>query len=499
MILLGLLIVPLAAGPLAFFLRRRSLMEFVNLAAFAVLLGLAGMLGFRVLRSGPVSLWNGFFYADALSALVVLLAAFVALACSIYAIGYFRQDERDGAFQQDEELVGRLAVHKLREYYTLTPLFVFSMILVALANNLGILWVAVEGTTLASVFLVMFYGRETSLEAAWKYAIIGSVGLSMALFGTILTYYSAHQVSGTDTLAGLNWSVLAANASHFDKATMRLAFILILLGYGTKAGMAPMHTWKPDAYSEAPIPGAAMLATGVLNCALYGLVRFYILSSKCLGPQFGSHLLIIFGLLSMGVAVPFILVQKNLRRLLAYSSIDHSGIMVLALGFGGPLGILGMLLHMTFHSVTKPLLFFCAGNVQQHLKTDLFQQAKGGLIHSMPWSGAAFLMVTLAVTGSPPFSMFQSEFTILRAGFSGGYFVLAVFFVSFLVLVFSGFLVHIANLVLGEDPGLPRADLCAWKKYSVVGLAGVIVIMGFWIPAPLFRLIQNAVGIVVGG
>ena len=499
MILLGLLIVPLAAGPLAFLLRRRSLMEFVNLAAFAVLLGLAGTLGFQVLRRGPVSLWNGFFYADALSALVVLLSAFAALACSIYAIGYFRQEERDGAFQNEAEIGGRIVVHKLREYYTLTPLFVFSMILVALANNLGILWVAIEGTTLVSVFLVMFYGRETSLEAAWKYAIIGSVGLSMALFGTILTYYSAHQVSGIDTLAGLNWSVLAGNAAQFDKATMRLAFILILLGYGTKAGMAPMHTWKPDAYSEAPIPGAAMLATGVLNCALYGLVRFYILSSKCLGPEFGSHLLIIFGLLSMGVAVPFILVQKNIRRLLAYSSIDHSGIMVLALGFGGPLGILGMLLHMTFHSVTKPLLFFCAGNVEQHLKTDLFPKAKGGLIHSMPWSGAALLMVTLAVTGSPPFSFFQSEFTILRAGFSGGYFVLALFFVSFLVLVFSGFLVHFANLVLGEDPGLPRADLCAWKKYSVVGLAVVIIVMGFWIPAPLFALIKTAADIVTGG
>ncbi len=474
-------------------------MEMVNLAAFAILLGLAGTLGFQVLRRGPVSLWNGFFYADALSALVVLLAAFVALVCSVYAVGYFRQDERDGAFEEEAELGGRLAIHKLREYYTLTPLFVFSMILVALANNLGILWVAIEGTTLASVFLVMFYGRETSLEAAWKYAIIGGVGLSMALFGTILTYYSAHQVSGTDTLAGLNWSVLVGNAAQFDKATMRLAFILILLGYGTKAGMAPMHTWKPDAYSEAPIPGAAMLATGVLNCALYGLVRFYILSAKCLGPQFGSHLLIIFGLLSMGVAVPFILVQKNFRRLLAYSSIDHSGIMVLALGFGGPLGILGMLLHMTFHSVTKPLLFFCAGNVQQHLKTDLFQKAKGGLIHSMPLSAAAFLMVTLAVTGSPPFSFFQSEFTILRAAFSGGYFVLALFFVSFLVLIFSGFLVHIANLVLGEDSGLPRADLCVWKKCSVVGLAVVIIVMGFWIPAPLFALIQNAAGLVTGG
>jgi hydrogenase-4 component F len=499
MILLALLIVPLAAGPLAFFLRRRNRMEAVNLAAFATLLGLAAVLVAQVLRSGPVSMWDGFFYADALSALVVLLSAFVSLVCSIYAVGYFRHEGGAGVLQEAEKLGGRLAVDKLREYYALMPLLVFAMTLVALANNLGILWVAVEGTTLASVFLVMFYGRETSLEAAWKYAIIGGVGLSMALFGTILTYYSAYGALGTDTLAGLNWSVLARNAAQFDKPTMRLAFILILLGYGTKAGIAPMHTWKPDAYSEAPIPGAVMLATGVLNCALYGLIRFYILSSRCLGPQFGSQLLILFGLLSMGVAVPFILVQKNFRRLLAYSSIDHSGIMVLALGFGGPLGILGMLLHMTFHSVTKPLLFFCAGNVQQHLKTDLFQKAKGGLIHSMPLTGAAFLMVTLAVTGSPPFSLFQSEFTVLRAAFARDHFVLAIFFVSFLVLIFSGFLVHITGLVLGEDPGLPAPDMCRWKKYSVVGLALVIVVMGFWIPAPLFRLIQGAVSIVVGG
>ena len=499
MILLWLLIVPLVASPLAFVLRKRHFMEAVNLAAFAVLLCLAAALGVRVLRSGPVSVWDGFFYADALSALVVLLSAFVALVCSIYAVGYFRHDENNGVFQEGEKLGGGRAVNKLREYYALTPLFVFSMTLVALANNLGILWVAIEGTTLASVFLVMFYGRETSLEAAWKYAIIGGVGLSMALFGTILTYYSAHQALGTDTLAGLNWSVLVGNASQFDKPTMRLAFILILLGYGTKAGIAPMHTWKPDAYSEAPIPGAAMLAAGVLNCALYGLVRFYILSSKCLGPEFASHLLILFGLLSMGVAVPFILVQKNFRRMLAYSSIDHSGIMVLALGFGGPLGVLGMLLHMTFHSITKPLLFFCAGNVQQQLKTDLFREAKGGLIHSMPLTGAAFLMVTLAVTGAPPFSLFLSEFTILRAGFSRGYLVLAVLFITFLVAIFSGFLIHIANLVLGPDPGFPPAETCRWKKSSVVGLALVIIVMGFWIPAPLFRLIQHAADIVTSG
>ncbi len=499
MILLWLLIVPLAASTLAFLFRKRSVMELVNLAAFAVLLCLAAMLGIQVLRGGPVSLWNGFFYADALSALVVLLTSFVALVCSIYAVGYFRHDERHGIFQVMEEPQTPFATPKLRQYYSLTPLFVFSMILVALANNLGILWVAVEGTTLASVFLVMFYGRETSLEAAWKYAIIGGVGLSMALFGTLLTYYSAHQALGTDTLAGLNWSVLVGNAAQFDKPTMRLAFILILLGYGTKAGIAPMHTWKPDAYSEAPIPGAAMLAAAVLNCALYGLLRFYILSSKCLGPEFASHLLILFGLLSMGVAVPFILVQKNFRRMLAYSSIDHSGIMVLALGFGGPLGVLGMLLHMTFHSITKPLLFFCAGNVQQHVKTDLFREAKGGLIHSMPLTGAAFLMVTLAVTGAPPFSLFLSEFTILRAGFSRSHFALVILFTAFLVAIFSGFLIHIANLVLGPDPGLPRAEDCRWKNFSVAGLALVIIVMGFWIPAPLFKLIQGAVDIVVSG
>jgi len=499
MILLALLIVPLVAGPLAFFLRERPKMEAVNVAAFGIEFGLAVALAARVLRSGPVSVWNGFFFADALSGLTILLSAFVALVCSIYAVGYFRHDEQTGILDEAEEVGGRLAIHKLREYYTLTPLFVFSMILVALANNLGILWVAVEGTTLASVFLVMFYGRDTSLEAAWKYAIIGGVGLSLALFGTILTYYSAHRTLGMNTLASLNWSVLVGNASQFDKPTMRLAFILVLLGYGTKAGIAPMHTWKPDAYSEAPIPGAAMLATGVLNCALYALVRFYILSAKSLGPQFASHLLIIFGLLSIAVAVPFVLVQKNFRRLLAYSSIDHSGIMVLALGFGGPLGVLGMFLHMTFHSVIKPLLFFCAGNAQQHLNTDLFRKAKGGLIHSMPLTGAAFLMVTLAVTGSPPFSFFQSEFTVLRAGFSAGHPVVAVFFISFLVLIFSGFLVHITNLVLGEDPKIPPADISGWKKYSVVGLAAVIIVMGFWIPAPLFSLIQHAVGVVVGG
>ncbi len=494
MVLFLLLIVPLIAAAIAFAARRRSVMEAVNICAAALTFLLALTLAGSILSSGTVSAMSDLLYADALSSLVVLLVAFVYLACAVYAVGYFRDDEKSGIFE--DGIVGTVSIGKLREYYALTPLFVSSMLLVALSNNLGIMWVAIEGTTLASVFLVTYYGRPNSLEAAWKYAIIGGVGLSMALFGTILTYYSAHTVLGTETLAGLNWSVLVTKASQFDRTTMRLAFILILLGYGTKAGIAPMHTWKPDAYSEAPVPVAAMLAAAMLNCALYGLLRFLILTSRCLGPEFASHLLIIFGLLSMGIATPFVLVQHSFRRILAYSSIDHCGIMVLGLGFGGPLGVLGMLLHMTFHSVTKPLLFFCVGNIQQHLKTDQFRKAKDGLIHAMPVSSAVLLMTTLAVTGSPPFSLFQSEFTILRAAFDGSHFVPAVLFVTFLVAIFAGFLIHIARLVLGPDPGVPDSETCVWKKYSLVGLACFVVLMGFWLPAPLYALIQGAAHIV---
>jgi hydrogenase-4 component F len=199
----------------------------------------------------------------------------------------------------------------------------------------------------------------------------------------------------------------------------------------------------------------------------------------------------------MGIAVPFILAQRSFRRLLAYSSIDHGGIMALGLGFGGPLGALGMLLHMTFHSITKPLLFFCAGNSQQHLETDQFRRTGGGLIHSMPVTGVAFLLAMLAVTGSPPFSIFQSEFTILRAAFDGGHIVAAVLFTLFLVAIFSGFLVHIVRLVLGPDPGHERADLCPFKKYTLIGLSVIVVVLGFWLPSPLFALVQKAAGLIV--
>ncbi len=494
MTLLLLLLAPLSTGVVSAFARTRRAMERINLAGFALTFLLTLVVAGQVLSGGPVSLWGAFLYADHLSALVCVLTASVALVCSVYAVGYLREDERSGALDEDEA-AGR---RKLVRYYIQTPLFICAMLLVAVANNLGVMWVAIEATTLASVFLVTFYGRVTSIEAAWKYAIIGGVGLSMALFGTVLAYYSGHRMPGADTLAALNWSVLVERAAQLDRTTMRLAFVLTLLGYGTKAGLAPMHTWKPDAYSEAPVPAAAILSSAMLNCALYGLVRFYILTSRCLGPDFPGNLLLIFGMLSMGISVPFVLVQKNFRRLLAYHTIDHAGIMVTALGVGGKLGALGLMLHMTFHTVAKSLLFLCAGNVSQHFKTDLFDKVKGGVIRSMPVTGTVFLMAMLAIVGMPPFSLFQSEFLIVRAAFGGGHYVATVLFILFGTGVFAGALLHVGDLVLGPAETASVAPFRPWRDLSILAMAAVLIVIAFWLPGPLLELIRGAARVVAG-
>jgi len=495
MLLIALMLVPIVTAVASFLVRRRAAMEAVNLAGFAAVFLVAVALAARVLAAGTVSLANGFFYADALSALVVLLTASVALVCASYSIGYLRDDQQSGALGDD---ASGEQIAQLRMYYTLTPLFVFSMLFMAVANNLGVMWAAMEITTLTSVFLVTFYGKVTSLEAAWKYAIIGGVGLSMALFGTLVTYYAGRGLTGSQALSGLNWSVLAQHAAQLDKTSMRLAFVLVLMGYGTKAGLAPMHTWKPDAYSEAPVPSAAILSSALLNCALYCLIRFYILTSRCLGAQYPGHLLLLFGLLSMGVSVPFILVQKNYRRLLAYHTIDHAGIMVTALGIGGALGSLGLMLHMVFHTIAKSLLFLCAGNVSQHFRTDLFSKIKGGVMRAMPLTGVVFLMAMLAIIGMPPFSLFQSEFLIVRAAIVGGHVLTGVLFVLFGTGVFAGAIVHVGGMILGPRGDAPVAARRPWRDGSLLALASALVVIAFWVPAPLLELVRQAARLVSG-
>jgi hydrogenase-4 component F len=311
MTLILLLLIPLVAGLLCLTTRSSTSWERLNLLAFALLVPLALKLGADVLNHETVSALDGFLRADALSVLVAGLTVFVALVCSVYSVGYFRAEVR----------AGRISEAQLRRYYVLTPLFVAAMLLVPLADNLGVMWVAIESATLASVLLVTFFNQKTSFEAGWKYIIIGSVGISLALFGTIITYYSAVSVPGADVHQGMNWSALVQVAEKFDPRAMRLAFVFAMLGYGTKAGLAPMHTWKPDAYSEAPVPAATLLGAGFVNCAIYGIMRFDVLAEKSLGHEFPGKVLAGFGVASILVAVPFILTQRDFRRILAYSSI----------------------------------------------------------------------------------------------------------------------------------------------------------------------------------
>ena len=483
-----LLLIPVCASAACLATQRRESCERLNLLAFALLVPVAIKVAADVTGRGAISALDGFLRADALSALVIGLITFVALTCAIYAVGYFRADAR----------AARIGDAQLRRYYVLTPLFVAAMLLVPMADNLGVMWVATEATTLASVWLVTFYNQKTSFEAGWKYIMIGSVGISLALFGTVFTYYSAVGVLGPDTQRGMNWSLLAGIADRFDRKAMRLAFILVLLGYGTKAGLAPMHTWKPDAYAEAPVPTAALLGAGFINCAIYGIARFDVLAVKCLGQEFPGKLLAGFGVASILVAAPFILTQRNFRRILAYSSIDHAGIMVAALGFGGRLGALGVTLHMLFHAVTKPLMFFCAGNVQQHFATPYFWKVRG-VIHSLPWTGALFLLATLAVTGTPPFSIFQSEFNILSAALVAGRGWAALLFIAGVVTIFAGFLVHMTKLNLGAAPAEhARLAECPWKLGAMALVTVVVVALGFWLPAPLYQLVQQSVRIIGG-
>jgi hydrogenase-4 component F len=375
------------------------------------------------------------------------------------------------------------------------------MLVVAVANNLGVLWIAVEATTLASVFLVAFHNRDTSLEAAWKFLVLGSVGLAFALLGTVLLFAAGAGVLGEEA-AALDWTTFLAHAKALHPFTVRLAVVFLLLGYGTKAGLAPMHTWKPDAYREAPSPAVVLMAVGMMNCSLYALLRVHIVSRAVLGPEFSGRLLLGLGLLSVLVATPFILIQWNLKRLLAYSSVEHVGIIAVGLGLGGEAAVYGALLHMTYHTFAKPVALFSAGTLAQlHGSSDL-DAIGGGTLGRTPVASGLLLLAAVMVTGSPPFGLFWSEMTILRAGFASPYLSVVAVFLAALVVLFCGFFYQVGRVTLGPDtrPGerpvsKERLDLA---MATTVAAAIVAVVSAFYLPDGLVALVRAAVRVVVG-
>jgi hydrogenase-4 component F len=473
-------------GPRAF---REGAMIGGLAVTFALCLAVAG----QFLGGGIPAAFGDALRVDGLSALVLVLCAFVGLLSGIYGVGYLRRNEARGL------ITSRMR----REFFGLMPAYVFAILLVSMSNNLGILWIAVELTTLASVFLVTFHDRDTSLEAAWKFLMLGSLGLAFALLGTVLLFASGQGHLG-EGMAALNWTRLLQAAPTLHPFTLRLGVVFALIGYGTKAGLAPMHTWKPDAYGEAPSPAGVLMAVGMLNAALYCVLRIHMISSAALGLAFSSGLLLTLGLLSVLVATPFILIQWNLKRLLAYSSIEHVGIMAIGFGLGAKAGVFGALLHMTYHSLAKPVSFFSAGTLAQLHSSSNFDRIGNGTFTRAPIASGLFVLSAVMITGSPPFGLFFSEMTILQAGFLGSHVVVTSIFLAALVVLFCGFAYQVGRLVLGpaRDPAdrrvpLPeRFDLGTW---TAIVAAAVAIVSAFYLPGPLMALIRAATDVVWGG
>jgi hydrogenase-4 component F len=491
MLLTSILGVPLVVALLCLAPRSRRLAAALNIAGFLAVLVLGVTLFKTVVARGgnPVTEWDEFLRADALSAWMVLLISVVSLATSIYAANYFRRDLADAA----------LTERRRREFHVLTPLFGAGMFLVVLANNLGVMWIAVEATALASVLLVALYNRKTSLEAAWKYVMLGGLGLVLALFGTIFTYAAAIGRTGGDAMPSFDWSRLLAMAPQLDRHLMTLAFIFALVGYGTKAGLAPMHTWLPDAHSEAPSPTSAMLSGVSLKIAVYALLRFHILAGACLGSGLSRHLLMGFGLFSMLLAGPFILVQKNLKRMLAYSSLEHVGLICVAVGMNAPLTVFGALLHMGYHALTKPVLFFASGNVHQQFHTLDFRRLGPGLVRTMPVTALLLGLAAVAVSGLPPFGLFVSELTVIAGGFTSHHAWVSVVILAALIVVFCGVLSKLAGLLLGPaEAGHPREQVSACNLAAMSLPLGTLLLFSAWLPGSLRQLLEQAAGIIRG-
>ncbi|MCZ7395406.1 MAG: hydrogenase 4 subunit F [Candidatus Methanoperedens sp.] len=479
-----LLLAPVLTCILCFFTRTRKQVETVSLTGSIATLLLGLVLVVQVYRNNIIISWTNALFADTFSAFIVLIVSIVGFVASLYSVGYMGHELEHGTMD----------LRRLRIYYGLFHVFMFTMLLVGVTNNLG-LWIAIEMTTLVSALLMILYSKKSSIEAAWKYMIICTVGITFALFGTILTYFAAVKILGESGDA-LNWTSLVAVADQFDPTIMKLAFIFILIGYGTKAGLAPMHTWLPDAHSEAPTPVSALLSGVLLNCAMYGIIRFYTIATKSTGAVFTSNLLIIFGLLSLGIAVPFILLQEDYKRLLAYSSVEHMGIIAIGIGFGGVFGIFGAILHMFNHAMTKSLMFFGAGNVLlKHDTKEIFNVT--GLVKSMPYTGAMFVIGGLAITGSPPFSIFISEFTILAAGFSQGHIIAAVLFLLFIIMIFAGFFNNVSKMAFGTPkPGIEKGEVSRWTLGAMGILIVFVVVLGVYIPPSFYEMIMKVVQIV---
>jgi hydrogenase-4 component F len=407
--------------------------------------------------------------------IVLLVVSGLFLFCSFYAVDYLhhRQDRSN------------------RVFCACLLVFLGVMSLVAWSHHLGLMWVAIEATTLATAPLIYFDHTQRSIEATWKYLLVCSVGIALALLGTFFLAYASLRGGLESTLT---LSELLRHAPQLSKPWLHAAFVLLLVGYGTKMGLAPMHTWLPDAHSEAPSPVSALLSGALLPCAFLAILRIYHVCCAAGESAYASRLLLLMGLLSMAVAGLFMVGQRDFKRMLAYSSIEHMGILALGLGIGGP-ALFGALLHVVNHGAAKGVLFLSAGNIYHAYASKSIDQVRGAM-RWLPLSGSLFLAGFLAITGSPPFGPFISEFAILTGAFGAGRFAAGGLFLFFLLVVFIGMSGTVLTVVQGHVPAqvrqLPRREGLLNALPPAV-LMALVLLLGLYIPPPLKALIEEAV------
>lgn len=458
--------------------KRKKIIEVASVISSAISLLLSILIALKVASTSFYTPWSGqFFSIDALGAILVLILGFVGFATTIYSIQYLRQEVH-------KNIIG---FKRMKQYFILLNIFLAAMFLAATSSNPIFAWISIEATTLSTAFLISFYDKPSAIEGAWKYLIINSVGLLLGFFGTLLFFTSIDLPS-----AGLvDWHLLTTSAIHLDPLLAKIAFVFVLIGYGTKVGLAPMHTWKPDAYSKAPAPIGALLSSALLPIAFVIVLRYKAITDIVVGPLFSQRLLITFGLLSIIVAALIMFKAKNYKRLLAYSSIENAGVMALGFGFGG-IGIFAAILHLIYHSCVKVVLFLSSGNILLKYNSAKIFNVRGAL-RIIPVTSILFIIGFLIVTGVPPFGMFMTKLYVLSAGMKD-YPIVSLFALLFLALVFVSFLKHITSMFFGEKPeSIEKGEGSIWLLIPQILLVVIIIILSFYLPPFLHTLINNAV------
>ena len=466
-----LLLIPLLTAPLLALLPGYKISARINvLASLATLLTASSL--FFLDRPAP----GNYLLVDDLNIVFIVLNTFVAFTTSVFSASYIGHELE----------TGRLPLAYLRFYHAMYQILAFAMNLAFVANNLGLMWVGVEVATLSTVVMVGMYRTPAALEAAWKYFILGSVGIALALFGTILVYMAAQPVVGEGNNAML-WTVLIANVAAFDPALLNVAFVFLLLGYGTKMGLAPLHAWLPDAHAEGPTPISAVLSGLLLNVALYALLRYKLLMSASPGALAPGPLMMIMGLVSLLFAAFMLYRRRDIKRLFAYSSIEHMGIITFAFGMGGPLANFAGLLHMVMHSLTKSAIFFSVGHIAQIKGTQKIAEIRG-LTQSHPLLGWGLVIGVLAIAGMPPLGIFMSEFLVVSSTIAHAPW-LAIPLVLGLLVAFGALLLRLNGLAFGEPSGSTAAVKASYVPlYAHLAL---VLIAGVYLPPALVSWFQH--------